>query len=166
MRLKPISAEKANESGGFEPWKAGNYDFTVQEASEGISSGGNEMIKLTLHVFNRDGNKRTVFDYLLATDSSQWKVRHFCDAVGLTKQYEAGELDVNDIVQRSGELSLRIKPAANGYPAGNQVGDYIAGDPKEEKAPVRPAPARSRQPVGATTGVDFDDEIPFAPSWM
>lgn len=158
MRVKPISAEKANENTGFSPWPAGDYDFTVHEALEERSkSSGNEQIKLTLYVFNRDGNKRTVFDYLSSTEESQWKVRHFCEAVGLTEQYENGDLEVNDIVEKSGELRLRVKPASNGYPANNSVGDYVPRVADLQRAAPRP-PTR---PVAKPALVELDDEIPF-----
>lgn len=159
MRVNPISAEKASEGGGFEPWPAGEYDFAVHDAADDVSSAGNEQIKLTLHVFNRDGNKRTVFDYLGASDKAQWKVRHFADAVGLTRQYESGELEPRDIVGREGRCRLRIKPASGGYPANNEVQDYIAASGAPQRAAHRPA-QQPRRAV-ATAGADLDDDIPF-----
>jgi uncharacterized protein DUF669 len=162
MRIdKPIS-EKEAESSGFTPWRPGDYDFEVNDASEERSSStGNDMIKLTLHVFNEDGNKRTVFDYLVNSEKSQFKIRHFADAVGLIASYERGELDVNEIVAKTGRLKLRIKPAQGDYPANNSVGDYIPRGDLPEKV-TRPA-ARPSAPASAATrvNVDLDDEIPF-----
>ena len=67
MRVTPITAEDANAQASSDPWPPGDYDFVVQDASEGISNAGNEQIKLTLQVYNRNGNARTVFDYLPAS---------------------------------------------------------------------------------------------------
>jgi len=163
MRVNPISAEQAEEqSGGFEPWRPGDYDFNVYEASEETSANQNEMIKLTLHVLNRDGQRRTVFDYLVNSEKGQWKVRHFAEAVGMLQQYEAGQMEPHDITGRSGQLKLKIKPAKDQYPAGNQVNDYIplpASAHSTQARPTSAAPA-ARQQVKAPAH-DIDDDIPF-----
>ena len=166
MRLNHVAtAEEANASGGFAPWPAGDYDFEVHDASEELSkASGREQIKLTLYVFNEDGNKRTVFDYLGSDEKSAWKVRHFCEAIGLLDDYESGELDVRDIEGKTGRCKLRVKSAQGNFPAGNQVGDYLGTHSAAPKAarsssppPSRPAPtARQRVPVD-----DLDDSIPF-----
>lgn len=164
MRIsKPATAEEAN-AGGFDPWPAGQYGFTVKDASEEISAAGNEMIKLTLKVFNLDGKERTVFDYLLAAEEAQWKVRHFAEAVGLIEQYTAGDLDINEMVDRSGELKLRVKPAQGQYPAGNQVGDYIPMEDRPDRvggAASKPEIAPPKTATRAMAPAGLDDEIPF-----
>jgi hypothetical protein len=161
---KPASAQEADaNANAYAPWPPGDYDFIVAEASEEISkASGNEMIKLTLHVFNQDGAKRTVFDYLLSNDKGQWKVRHAAEAIGLLEQYEAGFLDINNIAERSGRLKLRIKPASGEYTASNAVVDYIKADPGSKPAPVmragNPAPRGVNVKAPAS---DLNDEIPF-----
>ncbi len=161
MRLQHVAtAQEANANNGFAPWPAGDYDFEVHDAcDEQSKASGRDQIKLTLYVFNEDGNKRTVFDYLGCDEKSAWKVRHFAEAVGLLDHYERGELDVNDIVGRTGRCRLRVKPESNGYPANNSVGDYVPQEAKEKSArPVaRPSPAPARKLAPA----DLDDEIPF-----
>jgi len=158
MRINPITEKQANEqAGGFEPWPAGDYDFMVYDASEETSSAGNDQIKLTLHVQNRDGSRRTVFDYLVNAEKAQWKIRHFAEATGMMRQYETGDIKIHDIVNRMGRLKLRVRPARDGYAAQNQVGDYIAADPSAPAA--RPASRPAQQP--ATTAETLDDEIPF-----
>jgi hypothetical protein len=164
MRIsKPISEAEA-DAGGFEPWKAGTYDFTILDASDEVSSSGNEMIKLTIAIYNAEGRTRKVFDYLVDSPKTQFKIRHFASAVGLTEQYEAGELDINEIVDRSGKLKLAIKPAQGDYPAGNQVSDYIKGSGAEtvvRQAPPKAA-AKSAKPAKTSNEVALDDDsIPF-----
>ncbi len=162
MRVNPISSEKANEQSASDPWPAGDYDFSIAEASEEVSAAsGNEMIKLTLHVLNRDGNRRTVFDYLVNIDSGQWKIRHFAETVGLVKQYETGEMEPRDMVGRAGRCKLRIKPAQGNYSAQNAVGDYLPASTPYAAPVSRPA---SRQKAAAGGG-DIDDDIPFAVCW-
>lgn len=168
MRIpQPATKEQAN-AGGFEPWPVGDYDFEVHDAADDVSDAGNEQIKLTLYVFNEEGRKRTVFDYLPSSEKSQWKVRHFAEAVGLIRSYEAGELDVNDIVEKTGKLKLGFKKATAQYPANNQVADYIPRGDEAERA-TRPAPARpapAARPAAARQATsrandDLSDDIPF-----
>lgn len=164
MRFNPVTAEQADEtSGALTPWPAGEYDFTVADASEEVSKASrNEMIKLTLHVFNHDGAKRTVFDYLMAGEKGQWKVRHCAESIGLLAQYEAGSLDTVEMVERSGKLKLRVKPAQGDYQASNAVVDYIPAAPGSKPAPAmragNPAPRGTNAKTSAT---DLSDEIPF-----
>lgn len=165
MRVNAISSKEADDqaaNASFDPWPPGEYDFVVHEASEETSSTGNDMIKLTLHVFNREGRKRTVFDYLVNADNAQWKIRHFCESVGLLRQYETGDLDVRDIVTRPGRCKLRIKPATGQYAASNAVNDYISQQGAMPRAAQAPTPSRApaRSMAKAPAG-DIDDEIPF-----
>jgi hypothetical protein len=160
MRVQPVSAEVADNGGAGEIFKPGEYDFTIYEAVETTSqSSGADMLKLTLHVFNRDGDKRTVFDYILSSQSAQWKARHMMESIGMTKQYEAGDIDPVDIVDRSGRLKLGVAPATAQYPAQNKVQDYVkmkqsSGDPQSAAEPARKS---AKVPAGD----DLDDSIPF-----
>lgn len=166
MRVAPITAEQADEqSGGFEPWRPGDYDFNVYDASEETSATGNEMIKLTLHVLNRDGERRTVFDYLVNSDKAQWKIRHFAEAVGMVPQYEQGDMDPHDITGRVGQLKLRIKPAQGQYSAQNAVNDYIPMPAAPREAARRAVPPTAVRPptrqAATASARDLDDDIPF-----
>jgi hypothetical protein len=170
VRVNPVSKEVADAGGFGEPWPAGTYDFTVYQAEEGVSQAGNEQIVLTLHIFNREGDRRTVFDYLGSSDKVQWKVRHFAESVGLTKQYDAGDLMPMDINERSGQCKIGIQKAQGAYAAKNVVADYLgnvapatAGTGYTGVSAPR-APAREK--VGAGVGTDLDDEIPFAACWQ
>lgn len=159
MRVTPITAEQADEQSVGDPWPAGDYDFKVHEASEGTSSAGNEQIKLTLHVFNRQGQQRIVFDYLSSLPKSQWKVRHFADTVGMVRQYETGDMPVRDMVGRPGRCKLRIKPADGQYSAQNAVADYLGA--KQAETGIAWGPARQPVRAAAPQKRDLDDEIPF-----
>jgi hypothetical protein len=169
MRIPtPVSKEVADAaSNAFAPWRPGDYDFEVHDAADDRSKSGNDMVKLTLHVFNAEGNKRTVFDYLLPDEKWQSKVRHFCESIGIESEYDQGNLDPFDMVGKQGQLKLRIKPAQGDYPANNSVADYIArnGQAKASPRPAAPkaaAPAKSPAPSwDAPRGGDLDDEIPF-----
>jgi hypothetical protein len=155
---------------------AGQYDFEVRNADEAVSkTSGADMIKLELYVFRPDGERRIVYDYLVGTEGGQRKIRGFSAAVGLLAQYEKGELLAVDMVQRTGQLKLRVETDKTGqFPDKNSVADYLK--PKAAPASVaqpvsrslRPSPAaEARKPVPAGAGGgDLDDEIPFGPCWQ
>lgn len=159
MRVTPITSEQADEQSVGDPWPPGEYDFTVSEAVEGTSqASGNEQIKLTLHVFNRQGQQRTVFDYLSSAPKSQWKIRHFAETVGMVRQYETGEMPVHEMLGRPGRCKLRVKPADGQYSAQNAVNDYVKNYGAEQTIKTRPESSADRKKAPVR---DFDDEIPF-----
>lgn len=159
MRVTPISAEVADENAGaFDPFPPGDYDFIVSEAEDTVSGAGNEQIKLTLHVFNRDQKKRVVFDYLSSAPKAQWKVRHFAEAVGMLREYETGDMPTHQMINRPGRCKVGIKPADGQYSAQNRVNDYIPHGGSSPVTTSRPIAAAARQKAPAG---DLDDEIPF-----
>lgn len=130
----------------FTPWPAGEYDFEVVSAEEQTSKAGNPMIKLRLKIFNAEGNERTQFDYLISTANAAYKLKHFCESVGL--DYAAAAWDCDDCVGRSGRLKLNIQKGNDAYPDDrNGVADYISG----ETAPVSTKSLKD----------ELNDEIPF-----
>ena len=153
MRFQPKTEAEIAAAG---LWPVGEYDFEVKDASEETSSSGNDMIKLQLNVFNASGDKITVFDYLVHTEKSAYKVRHFAEATGMLPQYQRGDLEAIDCVYKTGRCKLAITKDKTGqYPDKNSVSDYV----KAVVAASLPAP---RRPAMANAGPrDIDDEIPF-----
>jgi Protein of unknown function (DUF669) len=161
MRVEPISANEANSGGGGEPFRPGEYDFIVQAAEETTSAKGNDMLKLTLHIYNQDGEKRTVFDYILSSKAGAWKARHLMEAISLTEQYEQGNMDPFVIEGRPGRCKVGIDPANAQYPAKNKVQDYLgnvapAGTGYTGVSAPRAPSSLQKAPAG-----DIDDEVPF-----
>jgi hypothetical protein len=153
MRFNPMSEEEIKKLGMIDP---GSYDFEVVSAIDEISrNSGQEQIKLTLLVFDMQGKEHTIFDYLTGHANMQFKVRHFCEAVGIIDRYEAGDLNASDCLNRCGKLEIAIqkgKPNPNGgvYPDRAGVKDYIPID--ENSVEVVTAP-------GTTRAKSFDDEM-------
>lgn len=156
MRVTPVSKEVADAGGSSEPFKAGDYDFIIAAAEETMSKAGNDMLKLTLHVFSRENEKRVVFDYILSSEAGAWKARHMMEAIGMVRQYDQGDIDPVAIQGRPGRLKLRVKPADGQYSAQNAVVDYLL---TALASPVNTAPS-ARSKAKAPAG-DLDDEIPF-----
>jgi len=145
-------------------WPRGTYDFEVVEYTDEVSKNGNDMIKLRLKVYHPDGGTRTIFDYLMPAIAA--KLRHACDCMGLTGQYESGTLEAADFDGGSGKLILYVKKGVGGYADQNAVADYVKSD-----GPAKaPRSAVTKAAVGGggrgKTQSDIDDEIPFAPQWQ
>jgi hypothetical protein len=175
MQFKPKSEQEIANDG---LWPEQIVDFEVLEAEDTTSRNGDDMVKMKIKVFNEEGGSRTVYEYLLGTDSMQWKVRAFCAATGLLEQYETGELEAVEMEGRTGKAKLVIQKDKSGsYPDKNAIGAYIAQAEKPKAAaPSRSVakPAERRQPGGVSWdapraagggGID-DDSIPFAACWQ
>ncbi len=148
MRFNPQSNEelekKAEERRTRLLMEPGIYDFEVAQAQDTVSKSGNDMIKLQLKVWDKDGNERFVFDYLL--EAMEFKLRHFAESVELLDLYNAGEMFAPDCVGRCGKVELLVekgarKPDGTMYPDKNTVKDYV--------------------PSLAKIELPFDDTIPF-----
>ena len=154
MEIKPKSRdeiekdadERKREMNRKSLLKPGIYDFEVMRAEETTSRAGNAMIKLKVRVFH-DGGEAHLYDYLVSTQVE--KLCAFCDAVGLSKEYDAGDVKSDDMEGRSGRAKIGIedeKPKEDGegnWPAKNKVKDYLPRNekdggrkPKDEEAPA------------------------------
>ena len=93
------------------------------------AAAGNEMIVLSLRVFNEQGRSTIIKDWLL--EKIAYKLRHACEACGLLEAYMSPGLltGVEDFVGKTGKVKLKIQPAAaEPYPAKNSVSDYVTED--------------------------------------
>lgn len=150
MRFTPKSQEELAKLDSYSPLKPGIYNFNVTDALEQVSRSGNDMIKLTLEVYDDFGNSRTIFDYIL--EAMATKLYSFCLAIGAEHHYRNGTLRQSDCINKSGKLELTIepgkdKPDGGVYPDKNSVKRYLEKDTKVTGSSPQPA--------------DFDDDIPF-----
>lgn len=121
MKITPKTDDEILRESLLEP---GEYDFEVIHAVEKVSKSGNDMIEVKLKVFTDTGGSRVINDYLL--DALAWKVKHFCEAVGLLDAYNEGTLTAADCAGRSGRVEVKIQTDKTGaYPARNEVQDYV-----------------------------------------
>jgi hypothetical protein len=121
MRITPLS-DKDLAVMGLIP--EGEYQFEIQHAEDTTSKSGNDMIKLTLCVWDAEGRQHTVYDYLL--EAMPKKLKHFARYLGLIAKYESGELLADDCIGKCGTLSLVIQEDKTGkYQPKNSVADYV-----------------------------------------
>ena len=163
MRFNPKADEKAAARTLFDD---GIYDFEVASAEDAVSKkSGAEMLKLVLWVFDTDGNKTTVFEYLVSSEKAQFKLKEFCRAVGLEEAFDAGELDPLDVQGRTGRCKLTTEIDMSGkWGDKNKVASYLprpADLPLVPTASVARAAPKLRAARDAGNGSLEDDEIPF-----
>ena len=101
-----ITKDWANDDGGGTfLLDEGCYSFEVFKAESKKSKAGNDMIAITLHVYDgKGGAKVFVYDWL--TSAFKKKVVDFCRCVGLSDLVEGGELTATRCLQRTGEVHL------------------------------------------------------------
>lgn len=129
---EPISREES-EIKTFELLDPGIYDFKVYEAKSKISRSGNEMIELKLKIINENKQEIIILDYLLFSSNMSWKLRHFADAIGLTKEYEKKEFHERLCLNKCGKADIIIqhgsdRPNGGYYSDKNAVRDYVMTD--------------------------------------
>ncbi len=143
MRVTPRSEQELQESLVM---PKGIYKFEVASAEEAVSKSGNEMIKLQLRIWDKEGKVHILYDYLL--DSLPFKLRHFAEYVGLIEKYNMGGINAEDCLYKSGSVELMIQEAKDNYPMKNAVKDYVKTD-------------RSAKVSPPNNDLPFDDDLPF-----
>lgn len=117
----------------------GTYLVTVVEATETISQSGSEMIKLRLEVEEHGVH---LFDYLVASESSFWKIDTFRKAIGEDViEGEEVELTASQLEGRQGYARLRVEEYQS--KKNNKVEMWIT-DRNPPVAPVTQSPSTGK----------------------
>lgn len=156
MRFDSMTATKAEEQAKAASglWKPGVYDFEVSDATEGESKAGNGMFTVQVDVYDQDGKKKTISDYLLpGSEFFGFKVRHFAESIGMLKEYENGDIDANDFINRTGKCKIGTQKGKDGFGDKNVIRDYLKSNSNGSATP-KEAAAKAQAPL--------DDEIPFS----
>jgi hypothetical protein len=144
-----FKAKSENELAEENLLPAGVYPFEVITAEDKQSKAGNDMIALNMRIYSADGRPFFVKDWLM--EAMGFKLRHFCEEVGILDKYEAETLTGTDCEGRQGYLVLKQEPAKGDFGPKNSVKDY--GKPDETDT----ANAKLQQ---ATVAKDPDDDLP------
>ncbi len=116
----------------------GIYKFKVKDALEEVSKKGNPQIKVTLGVTDLDGDERTITDYLLGSEQMIYKLKSFCEAIGMLAEYEKGSLEPSKMWDKVGHANIntskgQAKPDGSGYYNDkNSVKSYIKANSPEK----------------------------------
>jgi len=149
----PLTEDELNSSDLLEP---GVYDFEVIKSEKKTSKAGNLMAEIQLKIWDKDGKVKFVYDYLVFSkvNLNIRKVKHFCDSVGLSDQYNKGSIP-EELGSYCGKAEIGLqnsspKPEGGYYPSQNTVIDYIKADKNNG---MKPLPEKKEE---------FDDlDIPF-----
>ena len=122
----------------------GEYPATVCKAENKISKAGNEMVALTLRVHVGDGSV-LVNDWLLSVPTGLWKIHDFCEAAGLGRQYESGQLQPEDCI--GAEVFVKVASEDGGkYGIQPRIKAYL-----KERSGTQPG-SKQVQAASATQG--------------
>lgn len=174
MALQITPKGEKDISKGFQNLPAGEYPFTVMESginlSKSAANTGRAMCAVKLNIHGPDFDKH-VYDYF-ADWFSEWKLKHFCEVVGLASDYVNGLVapDNNGWQGRTGFVKVKIAPAKGDFEARNEVVDYLPEDNQTAEALNRvpkPPQARAAKTHGQTKANPAapsepeSDDVPF-----
>ena len=152
LQYEPMTEEQIDKLGLIE----GRFRFRVIQADDVISkNSGLPQIELKIRVQDSDGNPRIIKCFLSTNGQFMLRrLRHFCRATNLMKEYEAKKMCAAVCLDAIGIVDLAIKkgqpmdnnPGRN-FPDKTEVVDFIESDDS-----IKPEAKKD----------DFySDEIPF-----
>lgn len=150
--FNPLSDAELNELQNRDLLPDGNYAFIVRNAETQTSGKGNPMLKVTLGILATPHNEYPLSDYLMASEKMIFKLKHFCETLGLDAQYNQGNLRPEDCIGKMGKCKIgrqkgsQKKDLSGYFPDKNCVKDYIKNIDQVTSAKVDP---------------NFNDDITF-----
>lgn len=149
--FKPLSDEEINAINNRDLLPDGLYPFSVKSAELHHSEQGNVSFKVTLLVYYAEKNeKRYVTDYLSTSEVMMFKLKHFCESIGIENKYKEGNISGIDCIDREGVVKIGTqkggakKDGTGFYNDKNVVKDYCLS-------------SASSKPLNK----EFNDEISF-----
>lgn len=105
------------------PLARGRHEAEIIAAEARTSRAGNPMLDMTYRVAGPTGEV-ALKDYLVSTPRSKWKIKRFCQTLGL--DFEAGKIDPLSLIGRRLSVEVGIEDDGQGRDR-NVVSDYITG---------------------------------------
>ncbi len=81
--------------------KKGTYQAQVTNCIETKSQNDNEMLKVTITIWDTDGQKHSMNDNLFG-----FKLKNFCDVANLNDAYETGEVTIAQVIGKECLVSV------------------------------------------------------------
>lgn len=128
--------------------------FCVTSAEEAVSSTGNDMIKLKIVVEDENGASGTVFDHLVSTPKTQWKIKQFLCGIGQEDHYKRGELLASFCDGAVGKCRIKKKADSKWF----EIAEYINPENQEQDDKGE---KEAKKTQGNSFGNDPDNDLPF-----
>ena len=122
MDFNPADANSVQEASLLPD---GEYRLTVVEAEERVSSKGNEMIALTLSGEGQSVRNDRIFEYLVSTSGSVFRIEQFCASAGLEKEFASGHLTGDQCKGKIVRAVINTEKGRDGYGDRNRVAEYL-----------------------------------------
>jgi hypothetical protein len=135
------------------------YDATLYNVLDGVSKSSNQPMQTwEIHVFNAEGQQRTIKEYVTA--KALFKVKQLADALGKRADFNAGTFKAEDYMGASFMVELSIEDGTEGYDDKNRINKF------RNPTGAQPATPAPREKVGAGAAVGGEsvfkkDDIPF-----
>lgn len=113
---------------GFEPVPAGTYNVTVATAGAPVmnKAGTGWYIKFGFVISDGEYEGRYIWSNLSLMDTARWRLQQLWSALGVEpgdESYVPNQFDGIPL-----RIQVKIRPAANGYEASNDVVRYLPAD--------------------------------------
>src|SRR3954469_22859858 len=135
----------------------GVYAFDVLTAEAKVSKKGAPMIALQLGLYDEDGARFSVKDWLVHSESrwAEKKFYDFAESTGLGQKYAAGTLCAEDCLGRSGLAAVGVE---KGKPKGDGSGNFPDRNNVKYYTTKKPA---AKTPAPGTKATGTDEDVPF-----
>lgn len=149
MQFSPKSQEELEKENAY--LQPGNATFKVINAIDGISSKGDPMITLELHLWDEKGKEGVLKDWLPST--FQYKIFKFCNSINRIALYQSGDLNPFALINATGKCTLKLKKGDDGE-SYIRVHSYLSSSEKDESNSPIP------QDNTPSSSMEIDD-VPF-----
>ena len=141
-----------SEGGPLPVLEAGNYPCIVEDAEDGISKSGNQMVTLKVAIVDMAGKKiGGAFDHLVNVEAALWNVEAFLLSVAAAEDIapekfsEGAEFDITAAAVKGKRCTcfIQVEDKRSGDGQCNTVGAYLVPEKEAESPPAPQAPEQA-----------------------
>jgi hypothetical protein len=100
----------------------GQYDFYIRAASEKRTKNDHPMLMVAMEIYDNKNNKYEVRDYFMFVPQWMYKVRKFCESIGVN--FESGKIDPEELSGKKGRAEI-VQKYDEQFGAQNKVSKYL-----------------------------------------
>lgn len=125
-----------NPKDANECWPCGEYEACLRGVMNGTSkTSGNEMETWTIEVFNDDGRKQVIKDYVTSPGGT-FKIKQLAAALGKNDEFKDGTFQAEDYIRANFRVDLKVE-AQDGFDNKNRIAKF---KPSTSSTPAANAP--------------------------